>query len=396
MGLQEMIERDVLTVVSLGAGMSYSEVCEMLGAYDRMAVIGAVNRLNASGSIRLADSGFVLGSSDAVGDDSEVGSDPIGELSEGSFVPANDEVALPELESEVDKEEGGDTLHEGASLAAEVGDACERRQSVLLPGTVLNSTSIELLGLEDEAMEAVRTLKIQTVFELVHSLGDLLEVLRPKAVARVIKRLVGLSGEPAVALDDAQIRSLEDYALSSCFFFDWFGVLCTRLSPKMDVDEIKAFIKEGGLSRKCRSKFDLAKFEKGRPDDVVAVVSTLRAALARFLYPLNGNSLNILMVPVVQEWFDNGECESQQEALEMALEYVTTRPQTESACFGYLRDKFERIRQRAEAGEKVGPLGVANTSCFTKAAERLEQCDSYVNFDSQNRRLYYADKKSEH
>lgn len=255
---------------------------------------------------------------------------------------------------------------------------------------MLTSTPLAALGFEDDFVEIAHGRRLYTVFEVVRSLDSLQMTVRPKVLACVVRRLIDLSGEPPLRLKGDQIKSLQHFALSACFYFDWFGVLCTSLSKNMSEEEVKKFIKSGGLARNHQRKFYLQEFTKNYPSNSVSVVAKLRAELSGKRYPVNGDAFDICMVPTVHEWFESGECENDEEALRLGMELLEGRPQTEYACYGFLRDKFNRIYSRKKAGETVGPIHVVDEPVFLAAAKKFAEDEPAARFDAESRRLYCA------
>lgn len=406
MSLEDLIERDVLTVVKLKDGMSYTDIFEMLRAYDCDQVFRAIGDLKESGALCVTEKGFVVQE-----DEGPLGDEPADHPEEAARKPAEkaDQVAVelvekpkPLLERMGDSEALRVATEASSlrfkSLADEAKPAeesesvqsAEDEKSAIQVGTVLTSTPLAALGFEDDFVEIAHGRRLYTVFEVVRSLDSLQMTVRPKVLACVVRRLIDLSGEPPLRLKGDQIKSLQHFALSACFYFDWFGVLCTSLSKNTSEEEVKKFIKSGGLARNHQRKFYLQEFTKNYPSNSVSVVAKLRAELSGKRYPVNGDAFDICMVPTVHEWFESGECENDEEALRLSMELLEGRPQTEYACYGFLRDKFNRIYSRKKAGETVGPIHVVDEPVFLAAAKKFAEDEPAARFDAESRRLYCA------
>ena len=406
MSLEDLIERDVLTVVKLKDGMSYTDIFEMLRAYDCDQVFRAIGDLKESGALCVTEKGFVVQE-----DESPLGDEPADHPEEAARKPVEkaDQVAVELVEKPKPLlERMGDSealrvATEASSLSfksladeakpaeeSESVQSAEDEKSAIQVGTVLTSTPLAALGFEDDFVEIAHGRRLYTVFEVVRSLDSLQMTVRPKVLACVVRRLIDLSGEPPLRLRGDQIKSLQHFALSACFYFDWFGVLCTSLSKNMSEEEVKKFIKSGGLARNHQRKFYLQELTKNYPSNSVSVVAKLRAELSGKRYPVNGDAFDICMVPTVHEWFESGECENDEEALRLGMELLEGRPQTEYACYGFLRDKFNRIYSRKKAGETVGPIHVVDEPVFLAAAKKFAEDEPAARFDAESRRLYCA------
>lgn len=406
MSLEEMIARDVLTVVKLKDGMSYTDISEMLRAYDREQVFRVVGKLNDDGDLRVTEKGFVAQTGEApLGDDvvgcsegavresaerPEKAAEKLVEKSKVLLERASDPGAL-HIEGEMpsrDSEAAADKPNPVRESAA--GRLADGKKEGIQAGTVLTSTPLASLSLEEDFAEMAHGRRLYTVFELVRSLDSLQMTVRPGSLARAVKRLVELSGEPPLKLKGDQMKSLRDFALSACFYFDWFGVLCTSLSRDADEEEIERFIKGGGLARSHQRKFNLREFTKSYPANSISVATKLRADLNGKRYPVNGDAFDIFMVPTVCEWFESGECENDEEALQLGMELIESRKQVEHACYGFLRDKYKRIYARIKVGETVGPIHVVDEPVFMAAAKRFAEDEPTARFDAESRRLYCA------
>lgn len=406
MSLEDLIERDVLTVVKLKDGMSYTDIFEMLRAYDCDQVFRAIGDLKESGALCVTEKGFV-----AQEDEDPLGDEPADHPEEAARKPVEkaDQVAVELVEKPKPLlERMGDSealrvATEASSLSfksladeakpaeeSESVQSAEDEKSAIQVGTVLTSTPLAALGLEDDFVEIAHGRRLYTVFEVVRSLDSLQMTVRPKMLACVVRKLIDLSGEPPLKLKGDQIKSLQHFALSACFYFDWFGVLCTSLSKNTSEEEVKKFIKSGGLARSHQRKFCLQEFTKNYPSNSVSVAAKLRAELSEKRYPVNGDAFDICMVPTVHEWFESGECENDEEALRLGVELLEGRPQAEYACYGFLRDKFNRIYSRKKAGETVGPIHVVDEPVFLAAAKKFAEDEPAARFDAESRRLYCA------
>lgn len=406
MSLEELIERDVLTVVKLKDGMSYTDISELLCAYDRVQVFRSIGKLCGSGALRVTEKGFVAQEDEGLSGDGRT--DRVTGVAREADPDEKVERAAAELVEEprslLERASEPDTLRVATevsswdfkSLADEAkpveglqgAQPIEDGGDVIQAGTVLTSTPIAALGLDDDFVEMAHGRRLYTVFELVRSLDSLQMSVKPKALACVVRRLVDLSGEPPLKLKDDQIKNLQHFALSACFYFDWFGVLCTSLSKNASEEEIKKFIKSGGLARNHQRKFYLQEFTKNYPSNSVSVAAKLRAELSGKRYPVNGDAFDICMVPTVHEWFESGECEDNEEALKLGMELLEGRIQVEHACYGFLRDKFNRIYSRKKAGEMVGSIHVVDETVFLTAAKRFAEDEPTARFDAENRKLY--------
>lgn len=406
MSLEEMIARDVLTVVTLKDGMSYTDISEMLRAYDREQVFRVVGKLNDDGVLRVTEKGFVAQTGEAPSGDDAVGCSEgaARELAEKPEEAAERLVEKPKVLLERTSDLGA--LHIGREVPSRgfeastdkpkpvkesaAGRLADGEKEGIRAGTVLTSTPLASLSLEEGFVEMAHGRRLYTVFELVRSLDSLQMTVRPDSLARVVKRLVELSGEPPLNLKDDQMRSLRDFAFSACFYFDWFGVLCTSLSRDANEEEIERFIKGGGLARNHHRKFYLREFTKSYPANSISVATKLRADLSGKRYPVNGDAFDIFMVPTVCEWFESGECENDEEALQLGMELIESRIQVEYACYGFLRDKYKRIYARIKVGETVGPIHVVDEPVFMTAAKRFAEDEPTARFDAESRRLYCA------
>ena len=412
MSLEELIERDVLTVVKLRDGMSYTDISEMLCAYDREQVFHSIGKLCGSGALRVTEKGFVAQEGDDLSGDGradcvtgaarqsdEVAERVAGELaekpkpvleraSEPDALRAATEVLSWDFKSMADETRPAEESQNAQSIEDE--REVSQVDAVIQAGTVLTSTPLAALGFEADFVEMAHGRRLYTVFELVRSLDSLQMSVKPKALACVVRRLVDLSGDPPLKLKDDQVKSLKHFALSACFYFDWFGVLCTSLPKNTSEEEIKKFIKSGGLARNHQRKFYLQEFTKNYPSNSVSVAAKLRAELSGKRYPVNGDAFDICMVPTVCEWFESGECEDDEEALKLGMELLESRIQVEHACYGFLRDKFNRIHSRKKAGERVGSIHVVDGPVFLTAAKRFAEDEPAARFDVEGRKLYCA------
>ncbi len=406
MSLEEMIARDVLTLVKLKDGMSYTDISEMLRAYDCEQVFRAIGSLSDSGSLLVTEKGFVARAE---------GTPPEDGIAERSEETARKSVEKPERavgdpaeKPKVLLERAGDS-HALYAATKEpprnLGDSIDKtkpaeeleddrpvggKRDGIQVGTVLTSTPLASLGLEDDFVEMAHGRRLYTVFELVRSLDSLQMTVRLGVLACVVSRLVELSGEPPLKLNADQVKSLQSFALSACFYFDWFGVLCTSLSKDASLEEIERFIRNGGLARSHQRKFYLREFTKDFPPDSVSAAAKLRADLNGRRYPVNGDAFDIFMVPAMREWFESGECENDEEALQLGVELIESRIQVERACYGFLRDKYKRIYARKKVGETVGPIHVVDEPVFLTAAKRFAEEEPTARFDEESRRLYCA------
>lgn len=395
MSIEDLVDRDIAMVLRLWPGMSYSEVVEKLGAYDAALVIQRVNALCKKGQISVTANGFVGAEKPC----------------EPSKVPSTKDAqaspVVPEAKK-VSRDTGKEPAGQSPSATTRASSAPREMQhfakaplkavslhspansSTVLAGTILATTPVELLGFEGPATVAMLGKGLRTIADLVKSFGTLQETLPPRAMAKVVAKLVKLSGNPALKLEKSQTDCLEAVASSACFYFDWLDVLCTEIPRDATEADVLQLIEKGSLAAPVAQKCDVRQLFGGRNSEKsVEVVLSLRTALGFKHLPIKGDSFDAFMVPTVSEWFETGECENDEEALEAGLNLVLSSPQTELACYGVLRDGFYEEKIGGSAGKNAPSERFVSEPVFVAAAKKLAKDDPAATFDIRRGKVVY-------
>lgn len=405
MSLEELVERDIVMVLGLWPGLSYFQVVEQLGAYDASLVVQGINSLCKSGRIRMTDEGLVAVQKPI--DAEKPATSAVREVLSAAKVSAVAEERKPAQSAReipgIRASKSASAPVSAASRSMPLSQGAHRSPAVsskavvvhdpgvpstVLAGTVLASSSVEMLGFEGPAVVAMLEKGMSTVADLVGSLGVLRELLPEEALKKVVAKLVKLSGQPALKLERSQVESLKRCASSQCFYFDWLGVLCTELPQDASAKDVLRLAESEGLAVSKHGAQSSSAIQGSA--ESVEVAKALRAALGLKRLSVKEDSFDVFMVPTVEEWFETGECESKEEALESGLDLVLKSSQTTLACYGVLRDFFYDAKLKDRAKKGAVEERFVGEACFVVAAKDLAKDDPAATFDVRQGKISYA------
>lgn len=418
------VSQDVVWAVQEGIGRSYSELHEILRVYSAAAITSAVNALFDSGVLKLSDRGFLIlpaqervsgcspsnqqsvfavdmpQSANSVPSSVENSSDA------DACEPAQSDLTDPSPESQDDEpesclqdspdediscEEEDAGIHRASeSGEGDLGEIEEPDSSIdLNAGSILAMSPISLLGLPDHLIRDLHSLGIEVMYQLVERLWRLeggagKDGIGKDRLALVIKRMVDLSGEPPVKLSTDDKHQLSILSGSNLMYFDWFGVLCTNLSKDLDERDIRERLYNDSFNVRHDEAFSFAEFSSIFLSESIAADKKLFDHFSRNGYPVNGDAFHVIMLPTVEELFDEGAYELPSELVHDCLKRFTSLETTENACFGLLRDQFLNLKEKTDGLGSSERIQVGSDMCFARAARRLAECERSCKFDEEN------------
>lgn len=423
------LTEDIVWAVQQSIAKSYSELHAALRVYSATSIAASVNELLDRGALRLGSEGFEIPSAQEQCEVREAYSTQV-ETAESSEVPVTEcieakstggsaEAQQPETpfpdahegsnakpaslvrhdadersasiddrESEkksesivqAEEEKGIDQI----PIAEEEEEEEEEEERTLLgesKGSIMTFTQISFLEFPAHIERDLENQGIEAVYQLIQKLSKLTDVLGKDRLAHVLKRLSELSGVPPVNLSEDDRRQLCILSGSSLFYFDWFGVLCSNLSPELDEHEIRERLEDASYNAAYNEPFSFAEFRSVYQETSIAAEQKLFDSFNRKGYPVNGDAFHILMLPSVEEMVDEGAYEDPNELAHDFLKELTGRKTSDNACFGTLRDTFLSLQKRTDGFGSSERIPVVGDECFIRAARRLAELEPCCSFD---------------
>lgn len=420
----DRVSQDVVWAVQEGIGCSYSGLHEALRVYSSAAITSAVNALFDCGALKQGDRGFRIASAQERASSyfpSDENSVSAADLStspgsasnsaDGSFDSGVCESSEPDLvhafvespdddlrrnpqddfDEEISYEERERTVSCVSEFNVGVPEDSEEPEDSFESnaGSILAMTPITLLGLPDHLIRDLHALGIEVMYQLVERLWRLeggagRDGIGKDRLALVLKRMVDLSGEPPVKLSTDDKHQLSILSGSNLMYFDWFGVLCTNLSKDLDERDIRERLFNDSFNIRHDEAFSFAEFSSIFLSDSIAADKKLFDHFSRNGYPVNGDAFHVIMLPTVEELFDEGAYELPNELVHDCLKRFTSLETTENACFGLLRDKFFNLKDKTDGLGSSERIRVGSDMCFARAARRLAECEPSCKFDEEN------------
>ena len=427
--MRDRVSEDIVWAVREGIAHSYSELHTLLRVYPAARIAAAVNALCDSGALRLDDTGFEIPSAadrlDATGTVEKADSDgkaPVSASAATAVAPNDETVRVPKpaiapvvvdeaaqglssenVASSATKAEadvgssidthaavvpGPDSMQEEEEETDVAGSIQEEESAATLlsesVGSIMTLTPIAFLGFPDHLLRDLHAIGVRAVYELVQRLGSLAPQIGKDRLAFLLKRLSELAGPPPVPLSADDKHQLSILSGSNLIYFDWFGVMCTNLSPELSESEIRERLDEDSFNVAYDEAFSFAEFSKIYQQESLVADQKLFEHFTRQGYPVNGDAFHVIMLPTVEEMVDCGAYDSPGELVHEFLNEFTGRKTTENACFGLLRDKFLALKERTDGLGSSERISIGSDLCFSHAAARLAALEPYCIFDEEN------------
>lgn len=385
-------EQDVVWAIQEGVASSYSELHALLRVYPAACIASAVNSLLDEGALRLGTEGFEIPpaeerdsarsprSADACGIATQEPSTACAGAEEGESEEPLDAASSIDAEDSVDLKDHEDPQHLEDS---EDPEDVEKPESLFeaSKGSILAMTPVAFLGFPDHLLRDLRAQGIESVFQLVERVPKLGAVIGKDRLALVLKRLSDLSGDPPVKLSTDDRHQLSVLSGSNLMYFDWFGVLCSDISPELDEHEIRERLDDDSYNTRYEDTFSFAAFRSVYQPTSVDADQKLFELFGKRGYPVNGDAFHIIMLPTVEELVDESGYDDPNELAHELLVTFVDRQTTENACFGLLRDRFLSLKARTDGLGSSERIQVGTDECFARAARRLSELEPSCHFD---------------
>ena len=394
--MMSQLEQDVLWAIDEKVAVSYAALHRTLRMYGPLEIVETVNNLHDQGLIQQgadgferartseSDAGQSLASVEARNAPSAQAGMPSG-LS--AVVGTASEKGVSEFSGDSsDSDEDDRIAGERDTVSVVEEDACGASESLLAisEGTVMMYTPVAALEFPGHVQSDLEKLGIEWVCDLVKDMPQVVSKLGRDRASLLIERLRNLSGEPPAHLSTDDVNQLCLLSQSKLFYFDWLGVLCTVVDRSLSRNDIRTQIDDGRLDMSAQGEFSFSEYAKTCSDKSLEADRLLCSQLEKRRYSLNTNAFHVIMLPVLEEQFDMGEYDDAREAVHGNLNWVTTLSTTENACFGKLRDDFQRLKKESDGLGTSKRIAVGSDDCFISAAEKLasiEPCCEFVLHD---------------
>lgn len=396
--MMSQLEQDVLWAIDEKVAVSYAALHRTLRMYGPLEIVETVNNLHDQGLIRQGADGFErarYSESDAgrLPTSAEARNAPSAQAETSSELSAiagavneKEPSGLPGDSS--DSDEGAQIEHsrEGDAVSDAEEDACVTPGpiSAISEGTIMMYTPVAALEFPDHVQSDLEKLGIEWVCDLVKDMPRVVAKLGRDRASLLIEKLRDLSGEPPAHLSTDDVNQLCLLSQSKLFYFDWLGVLCTVVDRSLSRNDIRTQIDDGRLDMSAQGEFSFSEYAKTCSDKSLEADRLLCSQLEKRRYSLNTNAFHVIMLPVLEEQFDMGEYDDAREAVHGNLNWVTKLSMTENACFGKLRDDFQRLKKESDGLGTSKRIAVGSDDCFISAAEKLasiEPCCEFVLHD---------------
>lgn len=398
--MMSQLEQDVLWAIDEKVAVSYAALHRTLRMYGPLEIVETVNSLHDQGLIQQGAGGFERACSSELDagwlpTSAEASNAPSAQAGASSGLSAvvgaaNEEEPSGLSGNSSDSDEGeGDQIEssrEGDAASAAEEDTCVISEpiSAISEGTVMMYTPAAALEFPDHVQSDLEKLGIEWVCDLVKDMPRVVAKLGRDRASLLIEKLRDLSGEPPARLSTDDVNQLCLLSQSKLFYFDWLGVLCTVVDRSLSRDDIRTQIDDGRLDMSVQEEFSFSEYAKTCSDKSLEADRLLCSQLEKRRYSLNANAFHVIMLPILEEQFDMGEYDDAREAVHGNLNWVTKLFTTENACFGKLRDDFQRLKKESDGLGTSKRIAVGSDDCFISAAEKLasiEPCCEFVLHD---------------